>query len=55
MPDISMCTNIFCPLRETCYRAKAKPSMYQSYAPFTYDKKKKDCEYYMEIKPKTNT
>lgn len=33
MPDIEMCTNHECPLKETRYRYKAKPSEYaQSYA-----------------------
>lgn len=33
--DISMCADNECPVRETCYRFKAKPSEYrQSYGEF---------------------
>lgn len=46
MPDISMCRNNLCPLKESCYRFKANPSSYQSYADFKYDK---GCNYYWEI------
>ena len=52
MPDISMCLNITCPLKETCYRFKATPNEYkQSYAGF---KPKEDgtCDYYEHIEPK---
>lgn len=36
MPDIAMCRNITCPLRESCYRFTAKPKQFrQSYAHFT--------------------
>lgn len=38
MPDISMCTNATCTLRESCYRFLALPSMLQSFARFTQDK-----------------
>jgi hypothetical protein len=66
MPDISMCqaedikiednkiirlgTNV-CPLREICYRFKAKPSMYQSFSDYRNDlnKKKTECGHFMEI------
>lgn len=35
MSDISMCRNINCPLKETCYRFKAKPNdLWQSYCDF---------------------
>lgn len=52
MPDITHCLGDGCPMKETCYRAQAKPSMLQSYfseVPF----KDELCEYYIEI-PKTN-
>lgn len=29
--DITICMDKECPVRETCYRFKAKPSEYQSY------------------------
>lgn len=31
MPDISMCTGGKCPLKETCFRFRAVPGMYQSF------------------------
>lgn len=47
MADITMCDGINCPLRETCYRFKAKPDKYgQSYfvkVPVDNDGK---CEFY---------
>jgi hypothetical protein len=49
MPDITMCENRECPLRETCYRFKAEPSKWrQSYF---VDMKPKDgkCDYYWKI------
>jgi len=48
MPDITMCKGQNCPLKENCYRYKAKPSLYQSYfmeAPF----KNRECNHYWEI------
>ena len=47
MPDISMCTNKYCPIRESCYRYTAIPSEYrQSYADFSYNEELKKCGYY---------
>lgn len=38
MPDITMCRNEDCPLKERCYRFKAKPSPYgQSYTNFKFE------------------
>lgn len=34
MPDITMCVNKQCPLRAKCYRYRAVPSTWQSYAKF---------------------
>lgn len=51
MPDISMCENKLCPLKDNCYRYTAKPSDYQLYAEFTPDDKGK-CDYFWENKPK---
>lgn len=34
MPDIAMCSNFLCPVREFCYRYRAHPNDYQSYADF---------------------
>jgi hypothetical protein len=37
MPDISMCENISCPLKESCYRYTATPDEYrQTYGEFEY-------------------
>lgn len=36
MPDISLCNNYKCPLRDKCYRYRAVPDKYwQSFANFT--------------------
>lgn len=35
MPDITMCSNKTCSLKEKCYRFMAKPDMRQSFAWFT--------------------
>ena len=45
MPDISMCANVHCKLKETCYRFTATPSSYQSYGGFTTDENG-ECDYY---------
>lgn len=51
MSDITMCPGNGCPLKETCYRYKAKPSQYQSFfaelPPWDYDKD--ECTRYWEI------
>lgn len=48
MVDICMCSGEGCPLKESCYRYKAKPSEYlQSYfGDIPYDFDKENCEYY---------
>jgi len=48
MPDITMCNGGDCPLKETCYRYKAKPSeFWQSYfTEIPYDEEKKECDHY---------
>jgi hypothetical protein len=43
MPDITMCKNKECSLRDKCYRFMSKPSMYQSYADFKHG----SCEYFI--------
>lgn len=54
MPDISLCRNEFCPLRNNCYRATAVPSEYmQSYAVFEL-KEDGSCDYIIKIKSKEN-
>jgi hypothetical protein len=53
MPDITMCPGGNCPMRETCYRYKAKPNdPWQSYfteTPFKMIEGKIDCDHYMEL------
>lgn len=34
MPDITMCANKKCPIRDACYRYRAMPDRYQAYAMF---------------------
>lgn len=48
MPDITMCKGEDCPLRESCYRYKAKPNEFgQSY--FYYSPiQGEECKYYWE-------
>ena len=47
MPDISMCDNEQCPLKETCYRFTATPSEFrQAYAKFKYNEETESCDYY---------
>jgi hypothetical protein len=43
MPDITMCTNGECSLKDSCYRFRAIPSPFQSYSHFEGDK---DCQHY---------
>ena len=51
MPDISMCQNQTCPLRDTCYRFKAKPDPYwQAYGGFKPDENG-NCNYYIKNVP----
>jgi hypothetical protein len=39
MPDISMCQNKECNMKESCYRYTAKPSeQWQSYSEFVYER-----------------
>lgn len=58
MPDISLCKGTGCPLKEDCYRFKAKPDeYYQSYfaePPFNHveSDEQPSCDYFMEIKYK---
>lgn len=48
MPDIAMCQNNDCPLREGCYRFTAKPAKWQWYNDF---KPKNDkCDHFIDNK-----
>ena len=57
MPDITMCENSSCPLKQGCFRYMAKPSEYrQSYSNFEYtiEDGVVECGYFMEIWKKKN-
>lgn len=48
MPDITMCEGKTCPLKDHCYRHKAKASEYQSYfikEPYKIKNNKFKCNY----------
>lgn len=54
MPDISMCRNKKCPLKDSCYRFRAMPSRHQSYGmfiPFATAEGFYTCEYFANILP----
>jgi len=51
MPDISMCGSTECPSRDTCYRATATPSEYQSWADFEATRNGRErCDSYIEYR-----
>lgn len=58
MPDITMCINKDCPIRSVCYRYRAKPSDWQSFAKFNwkmtpepdFDPDEPDCDYFWECR-----
>lgn len=45
MPDITMCSTEQCPLKGGCYRSRATPSCWQSYAYFEHTPEG-TCEHY---------
>ena len=48
MPDITMCTNKHCPLKDDCYRFTATPNKEkQSYSWFPYNKIRNKCDYFL--------
>jgi hypothetical protein len=47
MPDITMCLNKECPMRNECYRYRAIPNEYQYYSTFTPEEEK--CEHFYPI------
>ncbi len=49
-PDITMCNNEECPLKDTCYRHEAEPNEMQSFFVDVKPNKKGECEYYWETK-----
>ena len=48
MPDISMCLNNECPLKEKYYRFMADPSDWQSFSRF--DPKNGKCENFIKLR-----
>lgn len=48
MADITKCNDIFCPMKESCFRFKAPSSMWQSYF-MESPRKGKECDYHMVI------
>jgi len=47
MADISKCSGVECPLKETCYRYTAKAGFMKSnLGSAPYDKEKEECSYY---------
>jgi hypothetical protein len=44
-----MCFGINCPIKEKCYRFTAKPSFWQSWMSFTYDKEANKCKDFLKI------
>jgi hypothetical protein len=55
MPDIAMCKNPNCEIKNTCYRFLAKPDDMQSYVVIdAVVKNKADCELYWEVERRLN-
>jgi hypothetical protein len=58
MPDITMCKDHDCNLKESCYRYASKPDIYQSYFMSSPKDEDGECRYYWEhiiekiVKPK---
>ena len=47
MPDITLCENEDCPIKENCYRYLAVGGLFQSYANFEY---KNGCPFFIHKK-----
>jgi hypothetical protein len=55
MPDITKCKSTECERRHTCYRYMSKPYHFmQSYFSESPMNKDGSCNYYWEVKPKSN-
>jgi len=48
MPDISMCINDTCPVKDKCYRYTAEPAFMQTYSSFVFKEK---CDYFWDNEP----
>lgn len=55
MADISMCRNIFCSSRNSCYRFIATPDTYQTYGNFEVLEGEDKCSYYWSTKIEDQT
>jgi hypothetical protein len=53
MPDLTLCNNQGCPLKDDCYRYRALPNpKHQSYTRFEWmDKEMPSCDQFMCIRP----
>ena len=49
MPDITMCCCKDCKKKDSCYRANASPSIYQSWSDFQKFCEKNDYKYYIKM------
>jgi hypothetical protein len=49
MPDISMCLNKTCPLRDKCYRYLAHPSEWQSVGDFKPNEDGTSCDHFWDV------
>ena len=49
MPDISMCADEDCQMRESCYRFLAMPSQFKAYGAFRRSEGMPKCEYYRPV------
>jgi hypothetical protein len=55
MPDMSICTGNDCPLKDSCYRYKAKAGEYmQSYIEAPYNVEEAKCDFYWPTKQLKN-
>lgn len=54
MPDISMCMGEGCPMKEECYRYKARPSEYSQSYFMEVPYKDESCEYFMKFWDRTS-
>jgi len=53
MPDISLCKNYDCVLKNNCYRYKAVPSEKQAYSMF-FPREDGSCEFFYDIRKMYN-
>jgi hypothetical protein len=49
VPDMTMCKNKSCEIKEKCYRWSAQPSKYQSYSHFERPSENELCLHFIEV------